>query len=210
MARDTLNGTDNELDLQDNISYDIETVESNINFQDTTPQNIEFCDDSGQIQNNFVFDIDFIDDNNFDFSLSDSSSIPFRAISYNELGDKPQIDSVTLQGDIDISNFNLKHIYYMTTEQWNSTPSLISEEGAVYIYSDYFSFDDEYIPGIKIGDGLAYVVDLPFLDEGLGNLLLQHINNSTIHTNSTEKTYWNNKISIKVDEQDEENIVFFQ
>lgn len=59
-------------------------------------------------------------------------------------------------------------LYYDTTQGWNQHPDLVSEEGTVYIYSDYKQdVDQEFritnIPGIKIGDGFTKVVNLPFV-----------------------------------------------
>ena len=55
-------------------------------------------------------------------------------------------------------------IYYGTTAYWNSRPYLKSIEGAIYIYSDY-SHDEQGrdIPGLKVGDGNAYLIDIPFI-----------------------------------------------
>ena len=61
-----------------------------------------------------------------------------------------------------------------------------------------------YIPGIKIGDGLAYLIDLPFTDSEL----IDHINNTTIHVTAEEKNFWNNKNRVFISPQDEENLIF--
>lgn len=84
-----------------------------------------------------------------------------------------------------------------TTSQWDSDLSLVSQKGTVYIYSDRQQVEDEhgnitYIPGIKIGDGLAFLVDLPFVDE----LFYRHIYNSDIHVTLGEKAFWNNKLNV--------------
>ena len=47
---------------------------------------------------------------------------------------------------------------------------MISENGAIYIYEDLTESaadSDVSIPGIKIGDGNAYLIDLPFLTVGV-------------------------------------------
>lgn len=63
------------------------------------------------------------------------------------------------------------------------------------------------IPKIKIGDGNAYCVDLPFIDDDIFNIINNHINNSTIHVTQAEKDFWNNKINSS-DEVEEENLIF--
>lgn len=69
---------------------------------------------------------------------------------------------------------NEAHIYYATTSQWESSPYVATTRGALYIYSDYrtaiIDGDIVTIPGIKVGDGITYVNDLPFIDAGLGQI----------------------------------------
>lgn len=91
-----------------------------------------------------------------------------------------------------------------TTEGWNSLTGYISEEGVVYIYSDYKQNEDgENVPGFKVGDGLAYLADLPFSDD----LMERHIRNQDIHVTLAEKQFWNNKVRA-YHEGNTENIVF--
>lgn len=63
---------------------------------------------------------------------------------------------------------NIPHIYYATTSGWNSQPSLVAERSAIYIYSDYRNISinntTKYVPGIKVGDGISNLIDLPFID----------------------------------------------
>ena len=51
--------------------------------------------------------------------------------------------------------------------------------------------------GLKIGDGKAYVIDLPFLNDTSGIDFDQHINNTTIHITNEEREFWNNKINCR-------------
>lgn len=78
----------------------------------------------------------------------------------------------------------------------------------MYIYSDARSYEEEYtennetlartvyVPGIKIGDGSAYVVDLPFV-----NVTSEQIN------------FWNNKVNCYLEPElvvggDDETLIF--
>jgi hypothetical protein len=100
-----------------------------------------------------------------------------------------------------------------TTSNWNAAIGFIPLQGEVIIYTDYQTKSwtvEEYgetvtktvnIPGIKIGDGLAYVQDLPFVDEELREKLMNHINNMDIHVTLADKEFWNNKVNI--DDSDE-------
>lgn len=95
-----------------------------------------------------------------------------------------------------------------TTAHWNDARGFVPMAGEVIIYDDYQTKTwqvEEYgelvtktenIPGIKIGDGLAYVQDLPFVDKDLREKLMTHINNTEIHTTLAEKLFWNNKVNV--------------
>lgn len=93
-----------------------------------------------------------------------------------------------------------------TTAEWNNTPLLLSEANVLYIYSDYKVKTDDsgqeyYIPGLKIGDGKAYLIDLPFLnsvDRDLENMLLDHINNKIIHVDLVDRGFWDNKVNVQL------------
>lgn len=81
-----------------------------------------------------------------------------------------------------------------TTENWNSQSNLISKKGSFYIYTDYYKKDNRDIPGLKIGDGKAYLIDLPFVNPDLSSYN-SHIANKDIHTSAVEKESWNKKIT---------------
>lgn len=101
-------------------------------------------------------------------------------------------------------------IYRDTTQNWNSQNDLISENGALYVYDDYDTktVDGKIIniPNIKIGDGKAYVVDLPFINS-VGADMLEHMTNSILHVTSKEKEFWNNKVSAFISDKDAEILV---
>lgn len=95
-----------------------------------------------------------------------------------------------------------------TTENWNNAVGFIPLPGEIIIYDDYQTKTwqvEEYgeivtktanIPGIKIGTGNAYVQDLAFIEGDLREKLLNHINNTELHTTLAEKMFWNNKVNI--------------
>lgn len=96
-----------------------------------------------------------------------------------------------------------------TTQEWMAEePKTISKLGAIYCFADAYTHTEEYeedgeiitrvvkTPGLKIGDGQAYVVDLPF---------------STVSPEQIE--FWNNKINCYLEVEyntqgNEENLVF--
>ena len=91
-----------------------------------------------------------------------------------------------------------------TTANWDAARGFVPMAGEIIIYTDYDSYQKEIngrvktvlIPGIKIGDGGAYVQDLPFVDEDLRDTLMDHINNMDLHVTLGEKAFWNNKINV--------------
>ena len=91
------------------------------------------------------------------------------------------------------------HVLRGTVSYWNSQPSLISEQDAIYIYTDYRTIDNgdgtyTYYQGMKIGDGSAYLIDIPFIGEGL--------------VTQADIDRWNNKWSGYLDSNNLENLVF--
>lgn len=80
-----------------------------------------------------------------------------------------------------------------TTANWNSLTSFIPHAGEVIVYTDYMQKDGQDIPGVKIGDGLAYLVDLPFVTD------------SITEVTTAERTSWNNKVSARLSG---ENLIF--
>ena len=56
------------------------------------------------------------------------------------------------------------NIYSNTTSYWNSQATLVSEENAIYVYTDYDTdiTTHQNIAAIKIGDGVTVVKDIPF------------------------------------------------
>ena len=91
-----------------------------------------------------------------------------------------------------------------STANWNAALGMIPMQGEIIIYNDYKTIEKEIdgelrtvqIPGVKIGDGMAYVQDLPFIDEELRDKVITHIENPDIHVTLQEKIFWNNKLNV--------------
>lgn len=67
-----------------------------------------------------------------------------------------------------------------STTYWNTNKSYIPKKGEIIIYTDYEQDDNKKnIPNFKVGDGKAYVIDLPFA--GCDYLIKKHISDKTIH-----------------------------
>lgn len=99
----------------------------------------------------------------------------------------------SLRGGLSVpSTITVNNVLVNTTEEWNSQSSLIGKKGVVYIYTDRSINDQgQPIPGFKVGDGLAYLIDLPFNDD----IMMTHINDSSIHITEEERLFWNNKVT---------------
>ena len=99
-----------------------------------------------------------------------------------------------------------------TTANWAAQSGRESEFGKIYVYTDYRQYEDESgnvhdVPGFKIGDGKAYLIDLPFAESN-DDVLLAHIGDTNVHITQKERTVWNNKVRVFVSAADSENMVF--
>ena len=106
-----------------------------------------------------------------------------------------------------------KLVYYSNSKQiWNLEPQLISEKDVLYIYTDYktVNIDDEQItiPGLKIGDGKSYLIDLPFFNDisNFNDIFMDHINNKVIHVSMEDRMFWDNKLNLFLEAQ-EQNLI---
>lgn len=92
-----------------------------------------------------------------------------------------------------------KSIEADTTANWDAQPMLIGRKEVIYVYVDKYSYTDDqgnvvYVPGLKVGDGNAYLIDKPFVNEDLRQAINNHINNQEIHITNQERTKWNDKL----------------
>ena len=125
-----------------------------------------------------------------------STSLTIEAIkNYERLINKPKINGVELFGDKSAYDLNLAYkIKYDTTEGWANNIDYIPLEGELIIYTDYETRDGVNIPAIKVGDGMAYAADLPFVNDNARDEFLDHIKNDVIHITQDERAFWNNKV----------------
>ena len=98
-------------------------------------------------------------------------------------------------------------VHQDTTANWNANNTLVGQKDHIYIYTDYDSINNEALAGVKIGDGNAYLIDLPFIN-GNNTKLNTHIADSVSHITSNERTAWNDKVTCYMDSVDSEMIVF--
>ena len=85
-----------------------------------------------------------------------------------------------------------------TTDNWDKLTDFIPLLGEIICYTDYYTENGVNIPNIKIGDGQAYLVDLPFLYDGNETKLTEHIADNVVHISNEEREKWNNKLSCEM------------
>lgn len=95
-----------------------------------------------------------------------------------------------------------ENIFIDTTQNWNTQLNYVPAIGDIIIYSDKSTITQndvtKNIPGIKIGDGNAYCVDLPFIADDVAAALLEHINDNVRHITAQERQFWNNKLNVNI------------
>lgn len=94
-----------------------------------------------------------------------------------------------------------------STEGWGRKPDFVPKFGELVIYTDKTQQEGQNIPGIKVGDGNAFLVDLPFMGEDIKIQFENHLDDASIHTTAAEKALWNNKITCDDEVMGEELIL---
>ena len=97
-----------------------------------------------------------------------------------------------------------------TTAHWqsNENRSFIPAMGQIVVWTDHSSYTPAgsetpvSVPGVKIGDGTTYNLDLPFADAALAAQLTAlvathnaHEANAVAHITAEDRARWNNKIT---------------
>ena len=113
--------------------------------------------------------------------------------NYENLINLPEVNGETLIGDK--SSEDLHIVAVKTSAEWAALTTLQSRQGEIYVYSDGAEDGEgNPIPMIKIGDGNAYVVDLPFATA------------TDIRITDEDIQNWNNKVSVRADG---ETLIFY-
>ena len=145
-------------------------------------------------------------------NLSAGLTIPQTVLEtdYNRLANKPQINGVELVGNKTSQDLYL--VSENTTVGWNENPLYLPKRGEICVYTDHTMITDDLgntfaYPGIKIGDGNAYLIDLPFAGDDIRYEILQqlraHTSNTAIHITQAEREFWNKKLNYEYDDAEE-------
>lgn len=109
--------------------------------------------------------------------------------NYNLLDNKPSVNGVVLIGDTTIADLGI--VSENTLEGWGNNPSYVPKLGEICLYSDANK--------IKVGDGVVSIVDLPFVDGGSSDAIIDtlhgHISNNVVHISQSEREFWNAKLN---------------
>lgn len=100
-----------------------------------------------------------------------------------------------ITGELGYPSGGRKEVVSGTTAEWNAKPQLKAAKDIVYVYTDHNIINGQPVPGIKIGDGVTYLIDLPFVTGGC-EVTEEQIN------------FWNEKVSVFIDPEDPTNLVF--
>ena len=92
-----------------------------------------------------------------------------------------------------------------TEAQWNAQPTYIPNYGQMIVFLEKHTGD---YAGIKIGDGMTYIVDLPFVGDYAMKKMDQHIADASTHVSELDRLNWNNKITCQDYITDGEQLVF--
>lgn len=100
-----------------------------------------------------------------------------------------------------------------TTANWNNRRTFVPLKGEIIIYTDYETktVDNEVVdvPALKIGDGVTYCVDLPFVSDDIREELLAHMSDADVHVTPLERIFWNNKINVTDSQEVVDNVLIF-
>lgn len=83
-----------------------------------------------------------------------------------------------------------------TCDYWNSHRDFIPKDKQIVIYTDAIFYSGNYYSMIKIGDGNAYLIDIPFINEATLKKLSDHCNDEIIHITQDEREKWNKAVTI--------------
>ena len=117
---------------------------------------------------------------------------------YDRLRNKPRINGEELTGDT--TSKSLHVVSENTVAGWEEHRTYVPRRGEIVIYTDYEETEDGApVPMIKIGDGNAYVADLPFAGGDMREELLTHIRDMNKHITDEDRAFWNRKLNCELD-----------
>lgn len=119
--------------------------------------------------------------------------------NYDRLKNKPTINGVAVQGAKVLSDFgNIVTAQYITLADRKERSGEVSKRDVMYVITDYTTDSDgKPEPGISLGDGNAYIGDLPVI-AGIAEQTIQHMANAAIHVSDKDRTSWDDKVKTTI------------
>lgn len=100
-------------------------------------------------------------------------------------------------------------IKFGTKAYWLEHNDYTPERGELIVVTDWATDSNgDDVPAFKVGDGLAYAVDLPVMAQDIKDLLDGHISDNVRHITAAERLFWNNKWSGYTDAGAPDTLVF--
>ena len=123
---------------------------------------------------------------------------------YNTIANRPRINGVELLGDKGSEDFRI--VTTGTTAEWAARTDYVPLAGEIIVYTDHDEVGGISVPAVKIGDGSAFAVDLPFVSDDIRAILQDHAANAAIHISAADRDAWNGTVRCYYDEN--ETVVF--
>lgn len=149
--------------------------------------------------------IDFGYDVNFTGNLTHNGAPVGGAITIDSALSETSVNPVQNRVLTSAINSLDQRILFDTKANWDAQTTLVGKANTIYVYTDYMQSDGKNVAGIKIGDGNAYLLDNPFIDQVYYN----HINDLTVHITSAEREFWNNKVRCYYSQNNRDGLLIF-
>lgn len=114
---------------------------------------------------------------------------------YEDLVEIPELNGIQFKGIHSSLYYNIAKTLFDTKENWDDQPELISEDKVLYFYTDYHV--TEGIPGVKLGDGVTPLIDLPVF-------------NPTCKVTDEDIENWNDKVGAVMVPADPERLFLYR
>ena len=92
-----------------------------------------------------------------------------------------------------------------TTANWTTKTDFSPPADMLIVYTDMSTVTVDGVTrpvaGFKVGDGNAYVVDLPFVTDALQIALDDHISDNVRHITANERAFWSAKLNADVNNE---------
>lgn len=100
-----------------------------------------------------------------------------------------------------IKTKGLDSIRVDTTASWSTQVEYVPPVGQLIIYLDGTTVDGVSYPKFKVGDGNAFVVDLPFTEGDFEAQLQTHLANQAIHLSTLDRTKLENSVVVSLEDE---------